>query len=201
MTEHRFELVGGHPALDFLNTVSDWTASEPRDYLPDFAEALRFAVAAGVVTAGEAHRLSSLAAGTELRKLRDLRARLERIVRALIASRSPAADDLDALARDAADAARTVRFRAARPRLARVIDADAPGVATMRLRIVEAAVALLTSDEMQRVSACPSCGWFFLDTTKNRSRRWCSMGMCGSSAKARAYYWRNRDRAGARRGA
>jgi predicted RNA-binding Zn ribbon-like protein len=148
------------------------------------------------VTAGEAQRLRlySLAAGAELRKIRDLRTRLERIVRALITSRSPAADDLDALARDAADAARIARLRVTRPGLVRVIDADAAGVATVRLRIVEAALALLASDEMHRVSACPSCGWFFVDTSKNRSRRWCSMAMCGSSAKARAYYRRHRRR-------
>jgi predicted RNA-binding Zn ribbon-like protein len=66
------------------------------------------------------------------------------------------------------------------------------GVATIRWRLVETAVALLTSDRLARLSACPSCGWFFLDASKNRSRRWCSMAMCGSAAKARSYYWRTK---------
>ena len=60
------------------------------------------------------------------------------------------------------------------------------------MRLVESAVELLTSERIARVKSCPSCGWFFLDVTKNGSRRWCSMDMCGSSAKSRAYYWRNR---------
>ena len=67
--------------------------------------------------------------------------------------------------------------------------------ALLRLRIVEAAVALLVSDAMLRVKSCPSCSWFFLDVSKNRSRRWCSMDACGSVAKARRYYRRLKERA------
>ncbi len=33
-----------------------------------------------------------------------------------------------------------------------------------------------------------SCGWLFLDTTKNRSRRWCSMAYCGNRVKALRFY-------------
>ena len=47
MPAHRFDLVGGDPVLDFANTIHDWTAPEPRDYVPTFPEALRFAEAAG----------------------------------------------------------------------------------------------------------------------------------------------------------
>jgi predicted RNA-binding Zn ribbon-like protein len=194
MTDHRFELVGGDAALDFLNTVNAWTVPEPRDYLPTFPEALRFAEAAGVVTRAEAKRLGAYPAGSELRRLGELRARLERIFRAELAERTPSPEDLDALAREAAEAARAGRLRPDRGRVRRVIDPEIAGVATLRWRLVEAAVALLTSERLARMGACPSCGWFFLDTTKNRSRRWCSMTMCGSAAKARSYYWRTRRR-------
>jgi hypothetical protein len=40
---HRFMLVGGHPALDFING-HDWFVSAPHDYLSEFADAIRFAV-------------------------------------------------------------------------------------------------------------------------------------------------------------
>lgn len=198
MPHHQFQLVGGDPALDFVNTIHDWTATEPRDYLPTYVEAVRFAEVAGIVAAGEAKRLAGLSAGSELRRLHELRTRLERILRAVLAGRSPAADDLDALAREAADAARTALLRTERGRLTRRIDAQTAGVATLRWRLVEATIALLTSERLSRLSACPSCGWFFLDTTKNGSRRWCSMAMCGSAAKARAYYWRGRGGPGRR---
>ena len=192
MANHQFQLVGGDPALDFVNTIHDWTAPEPRDYLPTYAEAVRFAEVAGIVAGGEAKRLSGLSPGSELRRLHELRTRLERILRAVLAGRPPAADDLEALSREAADAARTARLRSERGRLTRTIDAQAAGVATLRWRLVDATMALLTSERLGRLSTCPSCGWFFLDTTKNGSRRWCSMAMCGTAAKARAYYWRSR---------
>jgi predicted RNA-binding Zn ribbon-like protein len=195
MPAHRFELVGGDAVLDFVNTIHDWTASEPRDYVASFPEALRFAEASGVISAAEGRRLAALAPGTEVRRLRDLRTRLERMLRALQDQRSPAAEDLEALAGDAAEAARAARFRSEKGQLKRLIDSDIAEAATLRYRLVEGMVALLTSDRLARVSRCPSCGWFFVDTTKNRSRRWCSMAMCGSAVKARNYYWRTKRQA------
>ncbi|NER79744.1 MAG: CGNR zinc finger domain-containing protein [Leptolyngbya sp. SIO1D8] len=40
--------------------------------------------------------------------------------------------------------------------------------------------------------ALPTCGWAYYDTTKSRTKRWCSMQTCGSRNKARRYYERNR---------
>lgn len=56
------------------------------------------------------------------------------------------------------------------------------------------ATELLTSDKLKRVGQChgDSCGWLFLDTSRNRSRRWCEMKHCGNRAKARRHYWRTR---------
>jgi predicted RNA-binding Zn ribbon-like protein len=43
---------------------------------------------------------------------------------------------------------------------------------------LELAVAACTSDE---------CLWAFYDRSRNRSRHWCSMGVCGNRAKTRTY--------------
>lgn len=40
--------------------------------------------------------------------------------------------------------------------------------------------------------ALPTCGWAYYDTTKSRTKRWCSMRTCGSRSKARRYYERHR---------
>ena len=192
MAQHQFNLLAGDPSLELLNTISDWTASEPRDYLPELGEAFRLGAMVGLLTPAEAKQLAALLPGTELRRLKELRSRLQRIVRSAIDGKAPADEDLDALARDAADAAREAELRMSGDRLERIIPVDKGGVATLRWRIVEAAIALLASDELTRVGACPTCGWFFLDTTRNRSRRWCSMAMCGSVSKSRRYYWRTR---------
>ena len=45
-----------------------------------------------------------------------------------------------------------------------------------------------------RVRECagPSCPVIYLDTSRNHSRRWCSMEVCGARAKASTYYRRHR---------
>jgi predicted RNA-binding Zn ribbon-like protein len=40
------------------------------------------------------------------------------------------------------------------------------------------------------------CSWLFLDTSRNRSRRWCSMEDCGNRAKARRHYERRQKARG-----
>jgi predicted RNA-binding Zn ribbon-like protein len=43
------------------------------------------------------------------------------------------------------------------------------------------------------VKICPAadCRWAFFDHSRNRSRTWCSMRVCGNREKARA--WRERQ--------
>jgi predicted RNA-binding Zn ribbon-like protein len=47
-----------------------------------------------------------------------------------------------------------------------------------------------------RLKRCPeqSCAWLFWDATKNGSRKWCSMRVCGNRAKTAAYAARQRGR-------
>ncbi len=61
------------------------------------------------------------------------------------------------------------------------------------------AAELLTHGPLDRIRECPgqgNCGWLFLDLTKNASRRWCDMRVCGNRAKARRHYTRTRQEAG-----
>ncbi|MEU8898727.1 ABATE domain-containing protein [Nocardia sp. NPDC048505] len=46
------------------------------------------------------------------------------------------------------------------------------------------AVMLLLDPPSPGVRACDRCGWFFLDSSRGRRRRWCSMQTCGNQAKA-----------------
>ncbi|TNE55545.1 MAG: hypothetical protein EP344_13150 [Bacteroidetes bacterium] len=70
---------------------------------------------------------------------------------------------------------------------------DAPHPERPLWLIALSAEALLLGDRMNRVKACDNCGWLFLDTSKNGTRRWCNMQTCGSQIKARAYYHRKKD--------
>ena len=61
--------------------------------------------------------------------------------------------------------------------------------------VVRSAVDLVTSGDVLRLRICEGngCGWFFLDTTRNRSRRWCNMASCGNRAKVKRFYQRHKE--------
>jgi len=49
--------------------------------------------------------------------------------------------------------------------------------------------AALTDVSWSRLKICAeiTCQWAFIDSSKNRSRSWCSMRVCGNRTKTRAY--------------
>ena len=55
-------------------------------------------------------------------------------------------------------------------------------------QVVDAAVILITSSDIYNVRECSekTCRWFFLDRSRNHSRRWCDMQLCGNRSKASA---------------
>ncbi|HVR39059.1 MAG TPA: CGNR zinc finger domain-containing protein [Thermoanaerobaculia bacterium] len=172
------ELIGGHPALDFVNLAEE--------------DALRVAIAIGLITPHEAQHL--LPSKPELTHLGDLRDLLRRIFGAVANEQRPAREDLDSLAHQAAFAARYIQLQPTRNgNIAKEFDAASSGAALIRYRAVDAAIALLTSEELPRIKSCPACAWLFFDASKNRSRRWCRMETCGSANKSRRYYRRTRE--------
>jgi predicted RNA-binding Zn ribbon-like protein len=69
--------------------------------------------------------------------------------------------------------------------------ADVPGALARILAVTYTAMA---DGSWERLKACrlDDCQWAFYDHSKNRSRTWCSMKVCGNRAKARAYRERQR---------
>jgi predicted RNA-binding Zn ribbon-like protein len=62
--------------------------------------------------------------------------------------------------------------------------------ATSPVGLVAAAVATVAIERrLDRIKICPAddCRWAFYDTSRNRSRQWCSMEVCGNRAKARSH--------------
>lgn len=60
--------------------------------------------------------------------------------------------------------------------------------------VLAASARLAMLGEWDRFKICPAdaCRWAFFDRSRNRSRTWCSMQVCGNREKARA--WRERAR-------
>lgn len=52
----------------------------------------------------------------------------------------------------------------------------------------QSALRLATSLGDGRMKICPNCEWLFIDRSKNKSRAWCDMAVCGNRTKARLHY-------------
>jgi predicted RNA-binding Zn ribbon-like protein len=127
-------------------------------------------------------------------RLRDLRARFRRGVRALMAGRCPARADLTAInaCLAAAPVVRTLEARSGGFTLATF--ASAPPLARVLGEAASSFAELVATGEPTRLKVCanPDCGWVMYDESRNRTRRWCDSAECGNLMKVRRYRQRHR---------
>jgi predicted RNA-binding Zn ribbon-like protein len=198
-----FQLCAGHAALDLVNSLDDRFAGRtPRERLTDYGALLAFAVEAGALDARRARRLARTApaaAERVLRAVRELREALAGALYAHLDGRAMPAGDLRVLERHFGRAARhrELRWQGSRTRGALGWDfgryAQRAELPLWLLALV--AADLMTSASLARVSSCgaDSCRWLFLDTSRNHTRRWCDMQVCGNRMKARRFQARHED--------
>ena len=181
--------------LEFANTLS-WRGSDPpSEALRDLDDLLAWCASAGAQDDAVIDRLGSWwraqpAQGAEVfSEAIGLREVMYRVL-----SGEPASADLGRI-NDA------LRATPQRKRLERDGDGYAwqteeamPSTTTLLAPVLWSAGDLLTRPEVRRVRQCANdrCRWLFLDDSKNASRRWCSMSMCGNRAKAHRHYLRTR---------
>lgn len=189
-TEHRFS--GGILALDTTNTVVHRCDPARRfDRFDDPAEIARFAEAASHFRREETGRpLTVEDAGAAAATVRPLREATDALFRAAATG----------MPLDAALMATFLRACAAAlegcGELA--VAAGAPfGMPGKPLpfqaALAVSALSLLSSTNLRRLKVCPNCNWLFLDRSRNSSRLWCDMSVCGNRAKAKRHYRRTRN--------
>lgn len=192
-----FRFVGEHLALDFVNTRTDEHGTIT-DVLASFGDVVAWLEAAGVLAPADARTLRAFEgprqasdALSAVRAFRDvLREMLDehrergiigaRFVKA-INGRLDACGCARALVRERDGYALRVQYRFERPR-------------DVLMPLANAAAELIAHEDLTRVKRCGGdcCDMYFLDTSRNRSRTWCDMAVCGNRAKAAAYYRRSR---------
>jgi predicted RNA-binding Zn ribbon-like protein len=191
-----FDLSGGHVALDFANTVSHRGHARARERLNSYRDLVAWARQVGVVTDAQAARLLHEAwrrppdAAANVERAITARELIYRLFSAVAAGRSPLAADLDTFNTVLVDTLACARVLPTRDGFTWGW-ADAPRRLDRILwPVLRAAAELLTSEARRAVRECAAddCTWLFLDRSRNQSRRWCDMRVCGNRAKARRHY-------------
>jgi predicted RNA-binding Zn ribbon-like protein len=197
------EWVGGHVALDFANTVGAVNSDHPQNYLHNYDDLLSWSQQADQIGPNSRRYLS---AGSERAKAEAFKE--SEVLSANLRALFGAAARQQKLPQAALDHLNSLVHKTAAWRhIATCDDNDqgrkincgwdfkgAPPVAVLG-PIVWRAVELLETGAVDRVKECPAddCGWLFLDTSKNRSRQWCSMQTCGNASKVRRFRERSKS--------
>lgn len=204
--EDRFKFYSGVPCLDFLVTLRG-RKEERRETLLDFHDLVDWCEQAGLLGDKDARQFRSLRLRrTEVyvRRAIALRETLYRILKAAATGRSIPGRDLARLNR-------FLRQGRAYPQ----IELDKRGKPVKKtvtmLRgapwllylIAKSAMDLLTSHDFPLLRECGNfrCAVFFVDRSKNHTRRWCSMARCGNVIKVTRFYARKRAEHRGRSGA
>lgn len=195
-------LIGGHPALDLVNTVS-WRRDTDRwrENLAVPLDLLTWAHRATVLDEQHFTAMRSVVAEDTataedvLRRVHELREQLyqhladwidqpggEHQIREGSPLHRAFVDAVTASSLTGTPARWTLETRGA---------LDLPRVLALH------ALDLIQTMPPDRLRRCDDdgCGWLFLDTTRNHSRRWCSSSDCGNLDRARRHYRRNRTSA------
>jgi predicted RNA-binding Zn ribbon-like protein len=199
-TGYEFDLDTGVLPLDFANTLTGRFGVQLRDCLGSYHDLLTFSRLAQTLDAPQADRLAAEAdarpaeARATIERAAQLREAIYRIFRALAAGQPP--DDADLAALNAAVARAMPHGRVVRH--GDHFDwgwQDDPAMLDRPLwPVARAAADILLTGDLHRLRQCAAddCGWLFYDTSRNASRRWCSMSSCGNRAKVQQFRARRR---------
>jgi predicted RNA-binding Zn ribbon-like protein len=161
---------------DFVNSAD---LEERRDELADGRGLADWLAVHGLASK---HVRASDADAAEARELREALRDLMLANNGAPCDRSSAVAVLDAAGRRAGLA---VRFDSGAIRLV----SDERGVRGALGVVLGAAGEAMAGGSWRRAKACRSdtCRWAFVDRSRNQSRQWCSMSVCGNRAKARTF--------------
>lgn len=195
------KLVGGALCLDFVNTLGAATSDQPTEYIPEYQTLVVWSAHAGLLTDADAAHL--LAQATQrpaessmvLQDAHQLRALFHRLFIAVAQGTELSVEDLALFNARLAPAAGQTRVSPTATGYAWTWADDPDALDRMLWPIVRSAADVLVTGDLSRVRVCGGDrrGWVFVDTSKNRSRRWCDMQDCGNVAKVRRFRTRQHE--------
>jgi predicted RNA-binding Zn ribbon-like protein len=188
-------LIGGELAFDFTTTSSGRGSPTHQDHLRLAENVVAWARHAKLLGPADAEWLREQVAIDEalarrlLRRALDLREALHAIGVAVAAGGAAPAQEVARLAKEHAACVACAELTPDGGRYVWTwVPREAP-IEALLGPIALSALATLGQADLTRVKRCEGekCGWLFFDTTKNKSRRWCEMEICGNRAKQKRH--------------
>ncbi len=196
----KLQLVGGALCLDFTNTAGNLESDHPSEHLLTYADLVAWSRHADIIDDRVARRLLQNAAlrpdeaSQVLERAIALRQAMYRIFSSGLTGTAPSAADMELFNHSLSVAIARAHLVVEGDGFAWEWNHEEDALDQMLGPITRSAGELLTSADLARVSECDgdTCGWLYVDRSKNHSRRWCAMNDCGNRAKARRHYKRVR---------
>jgi predicted RNA-binding Zn ribbon-like protein len=194
--EGNLKLESGWLCLDFANTAEWHLSDHPTERLTSYAELIAWARSINLLPDRAAQQLLRAAdqhpaeAARVLDRAVALREAIYHIFVAVAGGHSPAVEDQATLNAELSRSMSKSRLVWNKANFDWGRDED-DALDQVLWWVLRSATNLLTSEDIQRVGVCADdrgCGWLFYDTSRNRTRQWCSMRGCGNRAKARRHY-------------
>jgi predicted RNA-binding Zn ribbon-like protein len=189
-----FDLSGGHPALDFVNTLDERPLPGPIENLADYADLVRFTESTGLVAPGQATALRKLTAASHAgvaKRARQLREQLYELLSALRQRKTIPPRTLEAISVAIRDAhAARILLTVSKGRSIVGYGWRSPHAVEVPLHACALAIEdLLTGADRTCIRKCGAsdCEVYFIDRSKGRRRHWCSMANCGNREKQRRW--------------
>ena len=200
-SETKFYFVSGQLSLDFINTQVGM--NDEMEFLSSFGDLVAWLQQAGALDSAQAKAaLASWGQRPEAKQLLDQARKLRNVLRDM-AQRLAAGKSIGQGALDEIN--RALAQESGYNQLVRIAGGyefhfhpQRREAAHLLTPIAKSAAELLRDSEPLRIRQCgnPVCTLYYYDTSKNRTRRWCSMAVCGNRMKAAAFYQRSQKNKG-----
>ncbi|TCP28746.1 putative RNA-binding Zn ribbon-like protein [Scopulibacillus darangshiensis] len=193
-------MIGERLCLDFANTAGWHNGDNPNEWLINYEKLLAWSRHAEILNTSQEKALLEKArrhsdqAEKALEEAIELREAIFRLFRSIATGKKTDTFDLAILNKYFTKANYFAEIIPRDGEFALTFQRGEDQLNCMLHPIVKSAIDLLLSGKLNRVKLCEGdpCGWLFFDSSRNKSRRWCTMADCGNRAKARRFYHRKK---------
>ncbi len=189
----KLPFLGGDLSLDFVNTVHDRHEEPLRDLLQNYLDLVTWVYIADAISDSQKENLLNIgwenqgSADQIYKDALQLRETFYEIILTLINQDEVSSANIQLINQWFSRAFSNLELAQLNGHFVLDWSAENFELESVLWPIIRAFADLITSEDRTRIKQCGNCGYLFVDNSKNKSRRWCSMEICGNRVKAKRH--------------